>query len=156
MMNAGPKGVVSESKEPLGEILLKRKCINKDQLREALKLQKEKGRQLLGEILIELEYLDEKDIVVALMLQFGLPYIAISKYEIPPKVLRLVPRELAEQFHVIPLDKVGDVASIVMADPLDESVKEQLRKVTRCRVVPFIATKNEIDEAVARRYDDLR
>ena len=135
----------------LGEILVQRSIITPKQLEEALSLQKnEKG--FLGEILVKLGYIDEKDIVVALVVQCSLPYIAINKYEIDEKVLQLIPEAIARQFHVIPLDRVGDVLSVVMANPLSLSLKEELARLTGCRIAAFISTKTEIDQAIQRWY----
>ncbi len=135
----------------IGEILVKRNIITQKQLEEALKLQKEE-KDFLGEILVRLGYLQERDIVVALMVQCGLPYIAVNKYTIDPEVLKLIPEELARSMRLVPLDKVGGVLSVVMINPLTLAMKEQLEKITKCRIATFIATKTEIDEAIARWY----
>ncbi len=135
----------------IGEILVKRNVITQKQLEEALKLQKPE-KEFVGEILVKLGYLQERDIVVALMVQCGLPYIAVNKYTIDPQVIKLIPEELARSMRLIPLDKVGGVLSVVMINPLTLAMKEQLEKITRCRIATFIATKTEIDEAIARWY----
>ncbi len=135
----------------LGQILLKRHVITARQLAEALKIQKKEER-FIGEILVNLGYLQEIDIVVALIIQCGFPYIAVNKYDIDLRVIKLIPEEVARNLHVIPLDRVGDVLSVVMANPLNQSLKDQLRQITGCRIATFIATKTEIDEAIARSY----
>ena len=135
----------------IGEILVKRNVITPKQLEEALKLQKQE-KEFVGEILVKLGYLQERDIVVALMVQCGLPYIAVNKYTIDPDVIKLIPEELARSMRLIPLDKVGGVLSVVMINPLTSVMKEQLEKITRCRIATFIATKTEIDEAISRWY----
>lgn len=135
----------------MGEILLARKKITNDQLKEALSRQKaEKG--YLGEILVKLGYIDERDIVVALIMQYNFPYIAINKYEIDKELLKFVPEKLARECHVVPLDRVGDVLSVVMADPLDQKLKDNLAGTSRCKIAPFIATKQEIVAAIDRFY----
>ena len=138
----------------IGEILVKKNMITPKQLAEALEIQKRQDG-FIGEILVSLGYLEERDIVVALVIQCGLPYIAVNKYDLDPSVLKLIPEEVARNLHVIPLDRVGDVLSVVMINPLNESLKEELKQITGCRIAPFIATKTEIDEAVARFYPRL-
>lgn len=142
----------SATHKPLiGEILVRRHLITGQQLNEALDVQK-KESGFLGEILVKLGYLEERDIVVALIVQCALPYIAINKYEIDPKVLELVPEKVAREFHVIPLDRVGDVLSVVMVNPLSSQLKTELEKITGCKIATFIATKTEIIEAISRWY----
>lgn len=139
------------SKEPIGEILIKRGLINEKQLQEALEAQKnQKG--FVGDILVKLGYVEEIDIVVALIIQCNFPYIAINKYELDKKVLALIPKDIAREFEVIPIDQVGHVLSVVMADPLNETIKEKIEKITGCKIAPFIGTKSEIDMAINKWY----
>ena len=138
-------------KQLLGEILLKRNIVTQRQLEQALELQtKEQG--YIGEILVRLGFLEERDIVVALVVQCNFPYIAIDKYEIDRNILQLIPKETAQKYHVMALDRVGDVLSVVMADPLNVAVKAELQRLTNYRIAPFIATKIEIDQAIGRWF----
>ena len=142
---------ISINQQLIGEILIKRNIITKKQLEEALLLQK-KEKEFVGAILVKLGYLKESDIVVALIVQCGLPYIAVTKYSIDMSVIKLIPEELARSLHLIPLDKVGEVLSVVMTNPLNVDMKEQLEKISGCRIATFIATRTEIDEAINRYY----
>ncbi len=140
-----------EEKLLLGEILIKRKCITEDQLKTALEQQK-KEKAFLGEILVKLGYLDERDIVVALVLQCDLPYIAINKYKVDAQVLKLIPKDIAQKEKVVPLDRVGDILSVVMINPLNVEKKQYLEKMTNCRLATFICTKTELEDAIAKLY----
>lgn len=140
-----------EEKLLLGEILIKRNCITEEQLKAALELQK-KEKAFLGEILVKLGYLDERDIVVALVLQCDLPYIAINKYDVDDKVLKLIPKEVALKEKVIPLDRVGDILSVVMINPLNVEKKKYLEQMTKCQLATFICTKTELEDAIAKLY----
>jgi type IV pilus assembly protein PilB len=135
----------------LGEILVQRKRITREQLDAAMQAQKQKG-ELLGEILIGMGLLDERDIVVALVIQGGLPYIAVNKYAIDPQIVRMIPKEVAQKEKVIALDRIGDVLSVVMVNPLTDDKKDYLESLTKCQVATFISTKTEIEEAIARNY----
>ena len=138
-------------KELLGQILLRRNLITRNQLKEALRLQK-KEHGYIGDVLIKHGFIEEKDVMVALVIQCNFPYIAIDQYEIDKRILQLVPKEVALRTHLIPLERVGDVLSVVMANPLDFSAKEELQKLTQCCIAPFIATRLEIDNAINRCY----
>jgi len=135
----------------LGEILIKRKRVSQEQLDTALALQK-KENGFVGEILVKLGYVDEKDIVVAVVVQCGLPYIAVNKYTIDPDIVALIPKEVAQEQRVIALDRIGDVLSVVMTNPLSDDKKRFLEELTKCRVATFISTKTEIEDAIARHY----
>jgi type IV pilus assembly protein PilB len=135
----------------LGEILIQRKKITREQLEAALQTQKAKGG-IIGEILVSSGLLDERDIVVALVIQCGLPYIAVHKYTIDPEILRLIPQEVAQKEKVIALDRIGDILSVVMVNPMTDDKKNYLETLTKCRIATFISTKGEIEEAIARNY----
>lgn len=139
-------------KRLLGSILQDRDLITQDQLKHALKIQ-EKQEEYFGKILVDLGYISEHDIVTALVIQCHVPYIAIDQYNIDQSTLRLVPGEIARKYHVVPLDQVNEILSIVMADPFDIEAKSDLQHITNCRLVPFIATQGEIEKALHRWYD---
>jgi len=135
----------------IGEILIQRRKITPEQLAEALKIQ-HNDHSFLGEILVKLNYVDERDIVVALVVQCGLPYISVNKYDIDPAILKLVPEDVARTNHLIPLDRIGDVVSVVMTNPMTDELRRKLETVTKYKIATFISTKTEIDEAIARAY----
>ncbi len=146
-----PKDIQPIQKPRIGEILVSRNIITKVQLQEALEVQK-KEKTYLGEILLKLGYVEERDIVVALVVQCNIPYIAVNKYTIAKEVLDLIPETIARKYQVLALDLVGDVLSVVMANPLDETVKTELELLTKCKVNTFIATRKEITEAIDQSY----
>ncbi|HYR28761.1 MAG TPA: hypothetical protein VEU30_09865, partial [Thermoanaerobaculia bacterium] len=65
----------------LGELLTKASLISQDQLKEALRVQKETGGKL-GETLIKLGFVSEEDITECLSQQFGVPSINLQHFEI--------------------------------------------------------------------------
>ena len=135
----------------IGEILIQRNRITKEQLDQALELKK-KENGFIGEILVKLGYVDERDIVVALIIQCDLPYIAVNKYKIDPEILQLIHKTIAQNERVIALDRIGDVLSVVMTNPLNEEQRARLEALTKCRIAIFISTKSEIEEAITRLY----
>jgi len=135
----------------LGEILIQRKRITREQLEAALQTQKQKGG-FIGEILVGMGLLDDRDIVVALVIQCGMPYIAVNKYSIDPQIVHMIPKEVAQKEKVIALDRIGEILSVVMVNHLTDEKKSYLETLTKCRVATFISTKAEIEEAITRNY----
>src|SRR3989338_2223410 len=91
----------------LGELLIERRIITKEDLDKALTIQKERGG-LLGEILVELGLAKEENIAQALTAQYGFPYLPLTNYEIEPEVLKSVPENVCCQYCLIPIDKIGN------------------------------------------------
>lgn len=142
-------------KEQLGQVLIQRGIITPEQLQQALALQKEK-EGFLGEILTSLGFTTEEEIAQALAIQHDFPYLPLANYEIDSEVTKLIPEELARKYCVLPIDKMGDILTCVMANPLDTKIVEEIEAHTKCKIELFVATYTEIKEAIERGYIQKR
>lgn len=139
------------SKEQLGQVLIQRGIINQDQLQKALRVQKEQGG-LLGEVLTNLGFTSEEDIAQALAIQHDFPYLPLANYEIDDQVVKLVPQDLVRKYCILPIDKMGDILTVVMANPLDAEAIEEIERATKCKIEIFVATLTEIKKAIDDCY----
>ena len=96
----------------LGQILLENGIISRDDLEEAIKKQKIDGK-LLGEDLVDLGYATEEEITAAVSAQYGIPYLSLEQYEIESSIINLVPEHMAKKHRYIPLDRMGDILTLV-------------------------------------------
>ncbi len=138
-------------KKQLGELLIERGVINRKQLDEALGLQKEKGG-LIGQVLVDLKYATEEAIAQALTAQYGFPYLPLANYEIDAAVVKIVPRNVASQFCLIPVDKIGGNLTIAMSNPLNNLAVEDIELVSGLCVQIFVSTATDIRNAIERYY----
>jgi len=136
----------------IGEILIERGFITPEILDNALECQKNDPGVYVGEILIRQGLLTEIDIVTALVLQYNLPYIAISGHAVADDVVHIIPADVARRNRFVPFDRIGKVLSVVMANPMDEKVRDKVERMTDCRLATFISTGSEIDRALDRFY----
>jgi type IV pilus assembly protein PilB len=137
----------------IGEILIERGLITRLHLDEALSVQKAAPAPVyLGEVLISLGHVSEIDIVTALVVQCNLPYIAVAKHIIDDEIARLIPADVARRDRLVPLDRIGNVLSVVMANPLNEATRREVEALTGCFIATFISTRSEIDQALERLY----
>ena len=138
-------------KEQLGQVLVQRGIITAEQLKQALAAQKEQG-SLLGETLTKLGFTTEEEIAQALAIQHDFPYLPLANYEIDTEITKLIPEELSRKYCVLPIDKMGDILTVVMANPLDDKVIEEIEALSKCKIEAFVATYTEIKEAIERSY----
>ena len=138
-------------KERIGQVLIRSGIITAEQLEEALKTQKDQG-SLIGEILIKLGFATEEDITQALAIQYDFPYLPLANYEIDSEVVKLIPENLARKLYLLPIDKMGDIITVVMSNPLDAEAISQIEALTKCKTEIFVATYTEIKEAIERCY----
>ena len=141
------------SHKNLGQILLDRKKISESQLSLALQMRKYSKKQaLLGEILLDLRFVSEDDILEAAIEQYQFSYLPVNQYEIDPQVLGLVPREIAEKYTLIPLERVKSALTVVMANPTDEKAIKEVELVSECQLSIFIDKASEIRQAINMYY----
>ncbi len=140
------------NRQRLGEILLDRKLVNENQLDAALKSQK-KEPDYVGKTLIKMGFVSEQDVMIALGIQCHLPYIAIDKCQVNKTIVSLIPKEYALRHHVMPLDKVGKILSVVVEAPLNDQMRNELFSLTHCQIASFVATRSEIERAISFWYD---
>src|SRR6266700_3172836 len=138
----------------LGELLTKASLITQDQLKEALKVQKEAGGKL-GETLIKLGYVSEEDITECLSQQFGVPSINLADFEIDASVIKLIPADVARKYNILPVNKTGATITIAMADPTNVFAMDDIKFMTGYNVEPVVASEVAIKEAIDRYYGSI-
>jgi len=139
----------------LGDILIAEGIITQTQLKEAILLQQREGGKL-GEVLIKLGYVNEEQIVIALSKQLSLPYISLASGKLKPtadqNLEELIPNDFAMKNIVLPLSRSLNSLTVVMFDPLDLILIDNLRKITGCEINPVVSTKTDILKAIAAFY----
>ncbi|UCH12118.1 MAG: Flp pilus assembly complex ATPase component TadA [Candidatus Omnitrophota bacterium] len=144
-----------KSRLKLGEILIKQGLITQSQLEEALRLQKRSGHPI-GDILIENNFVSEKDVCDALARQLDIPFVSIRDGSLAPseeqRLEKLVPENFARQYMVLPLLKRANSLNVAVYNPLDLLVLDNLRRITGCEVNPVIATRVDLREAIDKFY----
>ena len=135
----------------LGEILIDSKLITPENLEEALQVQKEKGG-LVGQILVALGHTTEESIAQVLTAQYGFPYLPLAGYEIDPEVCKIVPENVARQYGLIAVDKVGSILTVAMANPLNREAVEDIEMLTHFKIQVFVTTTTDINDAIKRSY----
>ncbi len=147
-MIAPPRRMVSKQ---LGELLIERKIIKESELQKALQIQKEKGG-LIGNILVLLGFATEEQIAQALTTQYGFPYLPLKNYDIDAETVKLIPRNVSEQYALIGIDKVGNSLTVAMANPLNLHAIEDIELITNCKVQTFVSTQSDIKETIKKYY----
>jgi type IV pilus assembly protein PilB len=138
--------------ERIGDLLLREGLITRDQLEKALVEQKASASRL-GYALIKLGYLNELDLTRMLARQFRMPAVDLSKFEVDPRITKLVPSDLALKHLVLPLKRDGRTLTVAMADPTDLGVLDDLKFITRYDIFPVIAGEYTLRAAIERYYD---
>ena len=141
----------------LGDALVQAGLISEEQLKKALEVQRGTTKRI-GEILVELNLVNELDIISALSKQLGIPYVTrASGLLSPPKgedLEQMVPEEFARQHLILPLSKNLNSLTIACVDPLDLIAMDSLSRLTGCQVNPIVAPRADLENAIDRFYGD--
>jgi hypothetical protein len=134
----------------LGEILLERGLITKDQLDQALHVQVG-GMRRLGSILIRMKVLSGDSLTDALATQLHLDVVKVDE-EFREGVGRVLPRFLCRKYSVLPLSlESNNVLRLAMADPLDAVAMADVEHYTGMVVEPELARLADIEQAIPVR-----
>src|SRR6266568_1812547 len=137
--------------DKLGEILLREGLITQDQLKKALLEQKNTGMRL-GYTLVKLGYVEETEISKMLARQYRMPAVDLSRFEVDPKILKLLPPDVATKHTVLPLKREGRTLTVAIADPNNVTAIEDIKFITRCDVFPVIAGEYTLRNAIEKYY----
>ncbi|MEK6733116.1 MAG: hypothetical protein AABY55_05760 [Candidatus Omnitrophota bacterium] len=135
----------------LGELLVERGLIKTDQLQHALEVQKDKGG-LIGQVMVDLGYVNEEAIAQAITAQYGFPYLPMENYEIDTEVIKVIPENVAAQYCLIPVDRIGNNLTIAMANPMNNQAVEDIALMSGLYVQLFVSTASDIKKAIEKYY----
>ena len=142
---------VAITQDKLGEILVREGLITQEQLRKALLEQKNSGMRL-GYTLVKLGFIEETEVSKMLARQYRMPAVDLSRFEVDPKILKLLPPDIATKHTVLPLKREGRTLTVAIADPNNVTAIEDIKFITRCDVFPVIAGEYTLRNAIDRYY----
>ncbi len=136
----------------LGEMLVEAGLITEAQLQGALGRQKKWGGRL-GTNLVKLGNLKEEELGRFLARQTGVQEMNISGVKVLPHILKLVPKKIAEKYHLIPVAmKDKNTLIVACADPTDLGALDHISFITGHKIEAVISTFASIRDAITRHY----
>jgi type IV pilus assembly protein PilB len=135
----------------LGEILVRENLLTPQQLREALDFQRENGGRL-GFNLVKMGMVSDDMITAVLSRQYGVPSVNLELFDIDESVIRLIPREVAEKYSVLPLSRVGATLTLAMVDPTNVFAMDDIKFMTGLNIEPVVVSEASVRDAIAKYY----
>ncbi|MEK7469184.1 MAG: ATPase, T2SS/T4P/T4SS family [Planctomycetota bacterium] len=137
--------------KPLGQLLKEMELVTEGQIQEALALQREKGGAL-GSILVELGYVSEEEMLLALGAQVGMEVVNLDDMKIERGTLEKVSPTMAKVYKIIPVKFENNMLTVAMADPLNVSVLDDLRFMLNCDVQGAVSNEEAVTRAINHYY----
>ncbi len=138
-------------KERLKEILIRNDIIKQEDLDRALEEQKKQGGDL-SKILVKMGLINEDNLTLLLSQGLGMPPIDINRLKIDPAVVKIIPQEIALNYQIIPISKIGGSLTLAMADPLNIFTIDNVKALTGLEINPIIGRAKDIIQAINTYY----
>ena len=139
----------------MGRILTKLKKVTREQVQEALHLQKAR-KEPLGQLLVGLGYITDTDVLEALAGQAGMRMVELKEDAIPNSAIEALPAETANTYQIIPLKFDSSTRHIVVAmkSPDNFRAVDDLRLLMGFKVEAVVAPCDQIDSVLKKRYGE--
>jgi general secretion pathway protein E len=144
-MHMPPDAGQEARRRNLHEVLLDAGLITAEQLERAQQTRRE--GQSVTDALIAQGFVTPRDVATALSLQLNLPLIDLKRHTVQPQALGLIPQEIAQRYNLVPLDVIEGELLVVMENPLDIQVIEDISIRAGMRVRPVVGTRDDIQRA---------
>ncbi|MFY7882498.1 MAG: GspE/PulE family protein [Fimbriimonas sp.] len=136
---------------PMLEFLLKKGHIQKEQAEEAIKVSQQ-TKSPIDRVVIQLNFAGEREVMEARAQEAGLGFADLDRMTIESSALNIVPERIVKNHSAIPVRKDGQTLWVAMSNPNNVAAIDDLRVASGCRVVPVLAVKGAIEDAIVKYY----
>ena len=136
----------------LGDYLVDRRQLTREQLDAVLARQTAGDSALLGQLLIGQGLLSEEDLGRALAEMAGVPFRELRMNEVQNAAVQAVPRDVPPRFQAMPVAISGDTLLVACSDPFDILAIDEIQRRTNLEVKQFCATEGDVRRAIDRFY----
>ena len=139
----------------LGDLLIQSGVLTKQQLEVGLKHQKEMGLRL-GDALIKLDFITEQVMKQTLCTQLNIPFLDFANITLKPELSKLINKNYALKHGVVPIATVGQTMTLLMNDPTNTELIEELQRITGYCINVVTSTNADIMDAFAELYEEIK
>jgi len=115
---------------------------------EELSAEAERDGKELGPMLIDQELVDEAGLQKIYAYVLGIPFVDLSREDIPLDILQIVPEPIARKYNVVAFERNGRNLKVAMLAPEDLQTIDFIRKKSGYRIIPCLTTKDGIRTAL--------
>ncbi len=148
--------MADNSKIRIGDLLVQAGYITDDQLKEALSIQKQAGGKRIGQVLIEMGYVTEEQMLLALANRLDMQVVDLNSYAIDVETVKLIPKQMAEQYVMLPIGQDNGVVILAVNDPLNLYAIEDIRQTIGMPIRTVIAQEHVLKNAIDYQYAGIK
>ncbi len=140
------------SHKQLGQILIDMGHLDERKLKEGLEHQRRVPGIKIGKALLELNFIDETQLTKALCRQFKLPFVDLSRAVIPDDIIELVPRNVVNDFGIVPVKLHQGKLLLATDDPMVTFTADDLRFVLNRELSFALTSPSALNNVRAESY----
>jgi type IV pilus assembly protein PilB len=148
----GMASTVAAMPERITALLLHEGIVSREYMERAQRDAKQNGTTVTL-ALIKTGAIEEVELTKVIARTYKMPAVDLSKFEVDPKILRLVPAELATKHTILPLKRDGRTLTVAVADPTNQEILEDLKFVTRYDIFPVLGGESTLRSVIEKAYD---
>lgn len=137
----------------IGDKLVEKGYISREQLERALKLQNGTGKRI-GEILIEQGIITPELLTSVLTELLDIENISLTRPNINPDAIKLIPENICRRYKIFPFKIEGNKLLMAMADPQDRQAMQDAKRISGLDIIPYIATMGQVNQAIEIFYSN--
>jgi type II secretory ATPase GspE/PulE/Tfp pilus assembly ATPase PilB-like protein len=141
------------SRQRLSDVLLQRGLITRGQLDEALARHRATGRRL-GEVLLAMGAITQEQLSWALSEALHIPFVELSDEVVDLEVARSLPEAVLRRHEAVPILRVADEMTILLADPTNRQAGIELEALSGARVTVALAAREAVLHFLDRAFPD--
>ncbi len=145
------KGDTIQPNTRVGDILVAEGLITKPQVDEALASQQSGRKKKIGQLLVELGFISEDQLLSALSTKFRMRFVSLENITPHQKALDALPGYLIRKLHIFPIEYTDGRLVVATSNPTDSSIPNIIRFSTNQKLELVVATSNDI-AAATKRY----
>ena len=142
-----------QDEKKLEDVLVQLNLVKPEQL-DLAKIESVRGGQDVNNVLVDMGFISFESMTKAKAVSLGIPYVDLSDFNIDPKILKYVPKNLAERFRAVPFSLVSGTLKVAMLDPNNVQAIEYIEKKSGLSVTPYLASETSVKNAIDQ-YQDI-
>ena len=135
----------------MGQILKEMEVVSESQIKQAMLIQNQKGGAI-GNILIQLGYATEEEVLLALGAQVGMEVINLEEAEISKDIIGKIPSSMARSYKIIPVKFDNNILTVAMFNPLNINILDDLRFTLGCAIKGALSDEASLNKAIDKYY----
>ena len=139
----------------IGTLLVERGLVSPDQLEAALQQQRSTGDRL-DHVLVEMGFVEPKDVTRAIGEQFDMPIVDADLRQVDEETLGAIPPQVVFRQRCVPIERRNgdgrEALRIATSDPFELTVFDELRLLTGCHIELVLAEEEDLRQFIRNHY----